>query len=155
MSHTVSFCPHNLTCKCSPQWVIGLFWGLWLLMHYEFGSSCGLCSDILLLPWVMEILQLWNCRPGPYECSTDHGLVWANSKPCILAWEGAEMVTHQLSSTALASSPNVTAGKIQGQLFCSHVLWASSSVPLSPGSALLCCPSEVQGNSPACRSQMG
>ena len=29
------------------------------------GSSLGLLSDILLLPCVMEILQLWICRAVP------------------------------------------------------------------------------------------
>jgi hypothetical protein len=30
------------------------------------GSSLGFLSDILSLPYVMEILQLWICRTGPF-----------------------------------------------------------------------------------------
>ena len=35
------------------------------------GSSLGFLSDALLLPCVMEILQLWICRTGPAV----HGIV--------------------------------------------------------------------------------
>ena len=35
VSHSISLCPHIFTCKCSLQWVIGLVWGLWLLLHYQ------------------------------------------------------------------------------------------------------------------------
>lgn len=33
------------------------------------GSSRGLLSVILLLCCVMEVLQLWTCRTGPFKCS--------------------------------------------------------------------------------------
>ena len=32
--HTLG--PYIFTCKCSLQWVIGLFWDLWLLFHYLY-----------------------------------------------------------------------------------------------------------------------
>ena len=36
VSHSIPFCPHFFACKCSLQWVIGLVWGLWLLLHYQY-----------------------------------------------------------------------------------------------------------------------
>jgi hypothetical protein len=33
--HSTPFCPNNLICKCSLQWVIGLVQGHWLWLHYQ------------------------------------------------------------------------------------------------------------------------
>ena len=70
------------------------------------GSLLGLLSDILLLPCVMEILQLRICNTGPFVCSnssqTKQILGQANSKPWIGAWVVAKLVSLQLSSTAEA-----------------------------------------------------
>lgn len=35
VSHSLSLCPYNFTCKCSLQGAIGLVWGLWLLWHHQ------------------------------------------------------------------------------------------------------------------------
>ena len=34
--HSIPFYPYFFTCKCSLQWVTGLVWGLWLLLHYQY-----------------------------------------------------------------------------------------------------------------------
>jgi hypothetical protein len=35
VSHSISFGPHNFTWQCSLQWVTGLVWVLWLLLHHQ------------------------------------------------------------------------------------------------------------------------
>lgn len=32
-SHRTPFSPHFFACTCSTQWLVGLVWGLWLLLH--------------------------------------------------------------------------------------------------------------------------
>lgn len=61
----------------------------------------------------------------------------------------------KLSSTSLANSYSVTAGKRQCQLFFPHVLWASSPAPMPAGQALLCFPDDVQGLSAFLRAAAG
>jgi hypothetical protein len=85
----------------------------------------------------------------------EYMLEWANSKPWIWASEVVELVSppallcphHQgeFSSATQASSPNAVASNGQGQLSCSHILWANTSIPLLSGSGLLCCPGDVRG----------
>ena len=80
------------------------------------GSSLGLLSDILLLPCVMEILQLWICRTSPfmhhmlYHCISGGDVGIGQLKPWIWAWEVAEWVSPQLSCshTSRVSSPVVS-----------------------------------------------
>lgn len=62
------------------------------------GSSPGFLSDILLLPWVMEILQLWFQRSRLFPRSGSSGsscmgqlLGRANLKPHSWAWVVAEL----------------------------------------------------------------
>ena len=89
-------------------------------------SIQGLLSAILVLPCVMEILQLWICRTGPFHVlqqiidGVDIGGS-ANSEPWIWAWEVAELISlltllgpyHQgeHSSTAPASSSRAAVDK--------------------------------------------
>jgi hypothetical protein len=117
------------------------------------GSSPGLLSDILLLPCVMEVLQLWICRVVSFCAPAIHkwGRCWGGTTQSPGGWgSGVGQPTsspshapphHQvgLSSTALASSPNAAARTGQGQLSCSHILCASSLAPMPPKPALLCC----------------
>jgi hypothetical protein len=111
------FCPHTFTSKCSPQLVIGLVRGLWLLLHYQYWTSLGLLSDLLLMPCVMEVLWLWICRNSP-SCAPAlqrRGTCWGAA----WAWVVAELVSPpallnppqqgELSNTASGSSPNAAA----------------------------------------------
>lgn len=79
---------------------------------------------------------------------------WTNSTPWI--WVGeTELVSlptlphlhHQgkISGAAPASSPNAAASK-QSWFSCSHASGSRSPQPLTPQSALLCCPGEVRGS---------
>ena len=36
VSHSIPFCSYIFTWKCSLQWVIGLVWRLWLLLHHQY-----------------------------------------------------------------------------------------------------------------------
>ena len=97
------------------------------------GCSPGLLLDILLLPCVMEILQLWVSRAGPFTHPNHSQMIQ------IWAWVVAELVSvpalpypsHQgkFSSTAPARPPNAATGRRQGQLSCSHALGAAYPHP--------------------------
>lgn len=65
------FCLHIFPCKCSLQQAIYCLG----LSPLASAASSGLDphwirSDILLLPWVMELLQLSICGTGPFTCSS-------------------------------------------------------------------------------------
>jgi hypothetical protein len=70
VSHTISVCPHFFTCKYSLQWVTGLVQDLCFCYTINTGSSLRFLLDTLLLPCVMEILQLWICRTSPFTHSS-------------------------------------------------------------------------------------
>lgn len=60
-SHSIPFHPCIFSYKGSLQQVIGLLWGLQLLQYSQTRALLGLLLDILLLPCIMEALQLWTC----------------------------------------------------------------------------------------------
>ena len=106
VSYHIPFCPNSFPCKCSLQWVIGLVWGLWLLLQHQY----GILSDILLLLCIIEILQHWICRAGPFIHSFwkfISGVVWANSNP--------------------GSGPGGSSTRCGGISLSSLVLWIESS----------------------------
>jgi hypothetical protein len=116
------------------------------------GSSPGLLSDILLLPCVMESLQLWFCRAGPFQQVTDGvdlrvGQLKAPDLGLGGGWVGQPSrysTSHhqgELSSTAPANSPSTGANKGQGQLSRLPVLGARSPVP-APSGQLYCAAQE-------------
>lgn len=71
MSHTITFCPHTFTCKCSLQWVIALVREASSFCYtINTGPSLGLLLDTLLLPGVMEMLKLLLSRISPSRCSS-------------------------------------------------------------------------------------
>jgi hypothetical protein len=74
--HSTPFCPHIFACKCSMSepWVWFEVSGFCYPIHYT-SFSLGLLSDILLLPCVMEISQLWICMRGLFKssCSSQMG----------------------------------------------------------------------------------
>ena len=95
------------------------------------GPSQRLLSDILLLPYVMEILQLWICRTGPSHAPAVHrwGRCWGGQLKALdldLCSSRVGQLSHthttRASSPALASFPTLRPG---------------SPSPLSPGLALL------------------
>ena len=48
--HTVyPFVHISLTCKCSLQWVFGLFQGFWLLLHYQYWILLGIPLRVVAL----------------------------------------------------------------------------------------------------------
>ena len=59
--------------------------------------SPGFLPVVLLLPCVMEILQLWISRTGPFILPNHLQMVemlgWAISEPWIRAWVGTELVS--------------------------------------------------------------
>lgn len=67
--HSIPFYLSNFTCKFSLKWVIGLIQGLWLL-HYQHWIIAGGLRDILLLPSVLKILQVWVCATIPFTHSS-------------------------------------------------------------------------------------
>lgn len=114
---------------------------------YTFNTGLSeLLLNMLLLFCVMEILQLWISRSGPFPCSSRSCVVdgwWDRPTPSwFWVWMVAGMVRctalpcphhqHELSSTSLASLPNVVSSKrwtgspshmslnrlAQGQLYC-------------------------------------
>lgn len=61
VSHTKPFRPYILTYRCPLQRDLqSLVSGFWYTINIR--SSLGLLSDVLLLPCVMEVLQLWNSK---------------------------------------------------------------------------------------------
>ena len=92
---------------------------------------------------------------SPSNASTFHryGGYWANSQAWVWAWVVAELVfllafphchfPSNFSSTVLASSPNATYSKEQGQFSYSQILRSRSPILTSPEPALLFCPSKV------------
>lgn len=128
--HCIHSFPHIFTCKWSLQWVIGLIQVLWLLLHYQyrilFGNPLGHPVAVL------EILQLWTCRAGPFMGLAVHrwGRYWDGSTQNLGL--GASWVDQLASSFkptfsgwtlqhCLATSPNATTSKGQGQLSCLHI----------------------------------
>ena len=70
LSHSVPLCPPSFTCKRSLQWVIGLFHGPRLLLHYQHWI---LTRTLLGYPVVAPChgdLQPWICRAGPFTRSS-------------------------------------------------------------------------------------
>ena len=67
VSHSILFCLNSFTYKCSFQWVIGLAWGLWLLLHCQYWIFTGtpLGYPVVGLSWR-------SCHFG-YA-----GLLWGN-----------------------------------------------------------------------------
>jgi hypothetical protein len=108
-------------------------------------------SSYLLLPSVMEILQLWNRRTGPFMCSNHSQMMeilgWTNWELWIWAWLATELVwlsQDELSSSALARLSNATISRRQIQLLLSCPQgWLPAPMPPEP--APLCCPVKVQG----------
>ena len=71
VSHTITFCPHTFTCKCSLQWVIALVREASSFCYtINTGPSLGLLLDTLQLPGVMEMLKLLLSRISPSRCSS-------------------------------------------------------------------------------------
>jgi hypothetical protein len=72
------------------------------------GISWGLLSDILLLPCVMEVLQLWIRRTGTIVCSAVHqwGRCWINSKFWI--WASSLPISLQFCLSSLCPHPSVS-----------------------------------------------
>ena len=62
--------PYIFTCKCVLQKVIVWFKASGFYYTVDAGPSLGLFLDSLLLPCVMEILQLWVCRTDPFMYSS-------------------------------------------------------------------------------------
>jgi hypothetical protein len=124
-------------------------------------SSSGLLLVILLLPCVMEILQLWNSRTGPFRhpnCSQAiWTLGWTNSEP----WVVAELVGtwalpylhHGVSSPALLwlGHPLVSLARSR-VISCSCVLWATCTHTSQASSIVLSCHDE--GLTPECCGQL-
>lgn len=119
------------------------------------GSSRGHLVDILLLPWVMEILQCWIFKTSPLHALIAYrwGRCWGGpTTPWIWAWEVSEVSGQsacspappyqgELSRTALARSLSTEAGKQQGPRSCFHALSASSplcSLPPARQGQLYC-----------------
>ena len=103
-------------------------------------SSPGRLPGILLLPCVMEVLQLWISRASPFMHPNHLQMIqilgWANSETWIWAWVVTELVSTltlpylhpqtELSSTVLARPTNAAIGRrhrvTNGQLSRSHAL---------------------------------
>lgn len=146
----------HLTFKCSLQWIISLEWGLLLLSSildpYWDSSQISCCCSV----------SLKSCSIGTVGPSLSHA-------PTVCRWYrgwggptqtldqglgGAELVSplafpllhHQVkfSNTVPANSTNVSTGKRQGKLSCSHALGACSLPPMPSKPVLLWCPEEVQ-----------
>ena len=115
---------------------------------------------IILLLCVMEILQLWNSRTGPFMCPNHLQMIkileWANSEP----WVWAQVVTGvvstqsalpslhlqgELSSAAPARPPSADMGRRQVLLSFPDALWAGPCAPTPPEPAPLCCPVKACG----------
>jgi hypothetical protein len=59
VSHSMPFCQNSFSCTHCHE---SLVWFEASGFCYNTGSSLGLLSDAVLLPCVMELLQLWVCR---------------------------------------------------------------------------------------------
>ena len=124
--------------------------------------SLRILSAILLLPCVMEILQLWVCKNGRsfhmLQQITDGVDIGVGKLIILILSLGICRVGHllafpsphqqgELSTIALTSSSLAAMGKGQGQ-FCFHALRVGSPTPILIGPALQCCPGEMQWQSP-------
>jgi hypothetical protein len=144
--HSAPFCPHIFTCRCSLQWVIGLVWDLWRLLHqYWILARTPLrCPVVALCHGDLQGLPLHT-----YQQFMDG--IDTNIKPWIEAWVVAELVSppallhpqhgSQLPDTDLTSSPNAATGNEEasspslmpsGRLTHTHTTKASSTVGSSP-----------------------
>jgi hypothetical protein len=134
MPHNIPFFLHIFTCKCSLQWVIGLFLKpltsatLSVLDPHRDSSLiscycpvswrfCSFESEELALSCTPTDNRWGKCWGGPTQCprSGDWEVVDLISLPVHLCLHQED----QLSSTALASSPDTAANKGQGQFSCS------------------------------------
>jgi len=66
VSHSMSLSPHIFTCQCSLHESLVWFEVSGFSDTINIGSLLGLLLVILLLPSVMEILQFWISRTGPF-----------------------------------------------------------------------------------------
>lgn len=97
-------------------------------------SSSGLFPVMLLLPYVMEILQLWKSIPGlfmiPTICRWYRFWSGPNSELWILIWAAAELVSllafpYLCSNTASARPPNASQQEVGSAfLFLCPENWA-------------------------------
>lgn len=99
-------------------------------------DSLGLLN-ILLLPYVMEILQFEICRSSPFTCSNSSQMMWMLDGLLYSSSESGGSCVGQVASFpswslsgvvlqyCLPSSPNVTCSKEWAQCSCSHALGSS------------------------------
>jgi hypothetical protein len=87
LGHGIPFCSHVFTCKCTWQYVIGLVWGLSLLLHHQ--------------SWIFTrtpVVALCHGDPASLDLKDQPVYLlqisgWANSKVWISAWVIMELVS--------------------------------------------------------------
>jgi hypothetical protein len=104
--HTgVGFCPHSFICKCALQWVIGLVWDLWLLLHYQYwiSSRISCCCPV---SW--RSCSFGSAGPGPlsgqqFIDGVDGGVGQLKALDLGLggSWVGQPISSPSVSSTVL------------------------------------------------------
>lgn len=114
--------PHIFACKCSLQFIIGLVWGLLILLHSHFWILTGTPPVYSVLPFVMAILQLWICSISPFSVSSkfvDGEDVRVGKVKAMNLGLGCSCVGKTFSSPiattwgwSLQSSPKTAAGKM-------------------------------------------
>lgn len=126
VSHSMPFCSHSVTCKCSLQWVLGLVWG----QDYQYWIL-GLLSDLLfyLCHWDSTALGLQDQSFKELQKPRDDVDVGVGQLKALdlglgCSWAGqtssspAPKLPGKFSSIALAYPMPISKG--QSQLFCSH-----------------------------------
>ena len=61
---------YNCPSKCSLRRAIGLVRGPWIPLHVQCWPPPGLFLDVLLVPCVVDIQQLWVCGSGSFTWSS-------------------------------------------------------------------------------------
>jgi hypothetical protein len=63
VSHGYSLCPHFFACRCSWLWLVGLVWGLWLLLISQYWDLTGTPLGYL----VVSLNSSSSCSGGPIQ----------------------------------------------------------------------------------------
>lgn len=71
---------YNCPYKCSLRRAIGLVRGPWIPLHVQCWPPPGLFLDVLLVPYVVDIQQLWVCGSGSFTWSSRSYMGWMLGK---------------------------------------------------------------------------
>jgi hypothetical protein len=130
-----TICLFIFTCKCSLQWDIGLFWGLWLLLYHQYCILTWdplLYSDTYYCPVSRKCSSCTSASPAPSHAAAVHiwDRCWGTLAHEVMdlgqggSWVGQLHLCHQsqLSYIAKASSPALKPWRIYLYLSNYYVL---------------------------------